>query len=127
MNVPENLRYTEEHEWIEDLNGGRIRVGITDYAQDALGDVVFVQLPTIGSQLSKHAMLAEVESTKSVAEVYAPAAGEVVATNETLTTAPELVNQDPYGAGWFVELTIEESQVMEGLLDAAAYRELTEN
>jgi glycine cleavage system H protein len=126
MNVPEHLHYTEEHEWIETREGARVRVGITDYAQDALGDVVFVQLPVVGSRLEGHAILAEVESTKSVAEVYAPLAGEVAAVNDLLVTQPELVNQDPYGEGWFVELDLDDPAAVEALLDAGAYRALTE-
>jgi glycine cleavage system H protein len=126
MNVPENLRYTEEHEWVEQLDGPRVRVGITDYAQDALGDVVYVQLPKVGNRLEAHAVLAEVESTKSVAEVYAPLSGAVSAVNDSLTTQPEVVNQDPYGAGWFVELELDDPAGIEGLLDAAGYRGLTE-
>jgi glycine cleavage system H protein len=126
MNVPETLRYTEEHEWVEQLEGSRVRVGITDYAQDALGDVVYVQLPKVGARLEAHAVLAEVESTKSVAEVYAPLPGAVSAVNESLTTQPEVVNQDPYGAGWFVELDLDDPTGLEGLLDSGAYRGLTE-
>jgi glycine cleavage system H protein len=126
MNVPDHLRYTQEHEWVESLGGSRVRVGITDYAQDALGDVVFIQLPKVGATLAEHSKLAEVESTKSVAEVYAPAAGSVVAVNEDLIPRPELVNQEPYGAGWFVELELEDPAVIDSLLDAEAYRTLTE-
>ncbi|CAN5290437.1 glycine cleavage system protein GcvH [soil metagenome] len=103
-----------------------IRVGITDYAQDALGDVVFVQVPTVGNAVELHALLAEVESTKSVAEVYAPVAGKIVSVNDRLASQPELLNQDPYGEGWFCELEIEDPAVVEGLLDAEAYRQLTE-
>jgi glycine cleavage system H protein len=126
MNIPDHLHYTQEHEWVESLGGSRFRVGITDYAQDALGDVVFIQLPEVGAKLAGHAKLAEVESTKSVAEVYAPLAGSVVAVNEDLTTRPELVNQEPYGAGWFVELELEDPAGVDNLLDAGAYRALTE-
>lgn len=125
MLIPDNLRYTSEHEWIETLDESRIRVGITDYAQDALGDVVFVQLPKVDAQLGSHALLAEVESTKSVAEVYAPAAGTVAEVNQELSTRPELINQEPYGAGWFCVLRVEDVAVLEGLLDAEAYRSLT--
>jgi len=126
MNVPDHLHYTQEHEWVESLGGRRFRVGITDYAQDALGDVVFIELPEVGATLSGHAKLAEVESTKSVAEVYAPVPGSVVAVNEELKSHPELVNQEPYGAGWFAELELDDPAAIDGLLDADAYRKLTE-
>jgi glycine cleavage system H protein len=126
LRIPENLRYTKEHEWVDLIGEKTIRVGITDYAQDALGDVVFVQIPTAGKTVELHALLAEVESTKSVAEVYAPIAGTVSAINERLATQPELLNQDPYGEGWFCELEIDDPSVVESLLDAKAYRELTE-
>jgi glycine cleavage system H protein len=126
MLIPDNLKYTSEHEWVESLGGNRIRVGITDYAQDALGDVVFVQLPKVDTQLTGHALMAEVESTKSVAEVYAPAPGTVSEVNQDLSTRPELINQEPYGAGWFCVLTIDDATALEGLLDPAAYRSLTE-
>ena len=125
MNVPEHLRYTKEHEWVDLVRENTIRVGITDYAQDALGDV-FVQAPKVDQELDTHALLAEVESTKSVAEVYAPVAGKVVAVNERLATQPELLNQDPYGDGWFCELEIDDENLISNLLDAAAYRQLTE-
>ena len=126
MQIPENLKYTSEHEWVEDLGDNRLRVGITDYAQDALGDVVFVQLPRMGALLSSHALLAEVESTKSVAEVYAPAAGTVSEVNEELANHPELINKDPYGDAWFCVLTVEDGPGLEGLLDPDDYRKLTE-
>ena len=126
MNIPEHLRYTKEHEWVELVREKTIRVGITDYAQDALGDVVFVQAPKVEQALDAHALLAEVESTKSVAEVYAPVAGRVVAVNERLATQPELLNQDPYGEGWFCELEIDDESLISDLLDANAYRQLTE-
>lgn len=126
MNIPEQLRYTEEHEWIENLDDGTVRVGITDYAQDQLGDVVFVELPTVGAEVEAGAMLAEVESTKSVAEVYAPLAGEVAAVNEKLVDQPELVNSDPYGEGWFVVLRPAEGMDPETFLDAEGYRGLIE-
>jgi glycine cleavage system H protein len=126
MQIPENLRYTAEHEWVEDTGGGKIRVGITDYAQDALGDVVFVQLPTVGQELAEHGLLAEVESTKSVAEVYAPAAGRVTAVNSELAEKPELINQDPYGGGWFCEIEVTGGANLKGMLDPDGYRKLTE-
>ncbi|MGH8923162.1 MAG: glycine cleavage system protein GcvH [Acidimicrobiia bacterium] len=126
MNIPEDLRYTKEHEWVELVREKTIRVGITDYAQDALGDVVFVQAPNVDQTLAAHALLAEVESTKSVAEVYAPVAGKVVAVNERLASQPELLNQDPYGEGWFCELEIDDESPLGDLLGANAYRQLTE-
>ncbi|MGH8912008.1 MAG: glycine cleavage system protein GcvH [Acidimicrobiia bacterium] len=124
MNVPDHLRYTEEHEWVETLDSGNLRVGITDYAQDQLGDVVFVELSPAGD-VEAGAMLAEVESTKSVAEVYAPVPGSIVELNGELADAPELVNSDPYGRGWFV--VIEPSADDGGVfLDAGGYRSLIE-
>jgi glycine cleavage system H protein len=126
MQVPEDLRYTEEHEWVRPGEGAVVRLGITDYAQDSLGDVVFVQLPPVDKVLDKGAVIAELESTKSVAEVYAPANCRVVAVNEALTAKPELINQDPYGEGWFVDLELADPDSIEGLLDAAAYRALIE-
>lgn len=124
MNVPDELRYTEEHEWIEFVDDGKVRVGITDYAQDQLGDVVFVDLPEVGAEFATGDMVAEVESTKSVAEVYAPVAGAIVEVNGGLVDTPELVNQSPYGDGWFV--VIEPSEAVDGgsFLDAEAYRNL---
>jgi glycine cleavage system H protein len=124
MDVPDGLRYTAEHEWLAVGEDGTVRLGITDYAQDALGDVVFVQLPEVGLVVEPGAILAEVESTKSVAEVYAPVAGRVVAVNGELAGRPELVNQSPYESGWFAELEMSEGAALEGLLDADAYRSL---
>ncbi|HET6910575.1 MAG TPA: glycine cleavage system protein GcvH [Mycobacteriales bacterium] len=123
--IPEHLRYTAEHEWVQQLDEGRVRIGITHYAQDALGDVVFVSLPEPGAAVSAGQSLGEVESTKSVSEVYAPLAGEVVARNEALESRPELVNADPYGDGWIIELAIANAGELDGLLDAAAYEQLT--
>jgi glycine cleavage system H protein len=123
MQVPEELSYTEEHEWIKAEDGG-FRVGITDYAQDQLGDIVYVDLPEPGSGVEKGAVIAEVESTKSVGEVYAPFSGTVTSVNEPLEDRPELVNQDPYGEGWLV--VIETDAALDGFLDADAYRGLTE-
>jgi glycine cleavage system H protein len=122
--VPEDLRYSSEHEWAR-LQGDRVRVGITDFAQDALGDVVFVQLPEEGSHVEQGGLLGEVESTKSVSEIYAPVAGDVVAANAALADAPELLNSDPYGAGWICELRADDPGSVDGLLDAAGYRALT--
>lgn len=120
MKIPENLLYTEEHEWILETGEGTVRIGITDYAQDQLGDIVFVELPDPGRAVAKGDVIAEIESTKSVGEVYAPFAASVAAVNAGAREKPELVNQDPYGEGWLVELTTNET-LPEGLLDAAAY------
>jgi glycine cleavage system H protein len=125
VQVPEDRRYTEEHEWVLP-EGDTVRVGITDYAQDALGDVVFVDLPEAGRSAEAGERIAEVESTKSVAEIYAPVAGSVVAVNDDLADRPELVNEDPYGAGWFVTITPFDPAALDSLMDATAYRELTE-
>jgi len=123
--IPEDLRYTAEHEWVRPVDDGRVRIGITDYAQEALGDVVFVSLPETGSTLSAGQAFGEVESTKSVSEIYAPVAGEVVARNESLQSRPELVNADPYGEGWIVEIAPTDAGSLDTLLDAAAYEQLT--
>lgn len=123
MNVPNELLYTEEHEWLA-VDGSKIRLGITDFAQDQLGDIVYVDLPEVGAELEKGDTFSEVESTKSVGEVYAPLAGVVTARNEALAETPELVNSDPYGEGWLIELTVEAE--VEGFLDADAYRALTD-
>lgn len=123
MKVLEDRRYTDQHEWALAVDG-RIRIGITDYAQDALGDVVFVDLPEVGRRVAGGETLAEVESTKSVAEVYAPCAGVVTALNPDLAAHPERINADPYGEGWFVELTPDDPGALGGLLDAAGYKAL---
>ena len=125
MNVPEELRYSTDHEWIR-LEDGRARIGITDYAQDALGDVVFVQVPEVGSSVAAGDTFGEVESTKSVSEIYAPIAGTVVEVNPDLEASPELVNSDPYAAGWIAVIEPSDASDAGSLLDAAAYRELTE-
>ncbi len=126
MQVPDDLRYTEEHEWVRMVDGDRVRIGITDYAQDALGDIVYVDLPETGARVEQGAVVAEVESTKSVGEVYAPFAGTVAAVNTELQARPELVNSSPYDEGWMVELEPEGGFDPGSLLDAAAYRRLTE-
>ena len=123
--IPEDLRYTAEHEWVRTVEDGRVRIGITDYAQDALGDVVFVSLPEAGASVSAGQAFGEVESTKSVSEIYAPVSGEVVARNDALESRPDLVNQDPYGEGWLVEIAAGDGD-LSGLLDAEAYRALTD-
>jgi glycine cleavage system H protein len=122
MPFPEDLKYTAEHEWLREPGqaDGSVRVGITSYAQDALGDIVFVQLPEVGETVSSGAVVGELESTKSVSEVYAPVGGEVVARNEALDATPELVNTDPYGDGWLFEIAPDNSGSTD-LLDAATY------
>jgi len=125
MNVPDGLRYSSDHEWAR-LEEGKIRVGITDYAQDALGDVVFVQVPDVDAKLAAGDTFGEVESTKSVSELYAPVAGTVVEVNLDLESSPELVNSDPYGNGWILLIEPDDPASVDGLLDAAAYRALTE-
>ncbi|HKH26068.1 MAG TPA: glycine cleavage system protein GcvH [Acidimicrobiia bacterium] len=125
MELPEQLRYTKEHEWVA-LDGGRARVGITDFAQDALGDVVFVQLPDVGAAVSAMTSIAEVESTKSVSDIYAPVSGTVVDVNAGLESTPERLNQDPYGDGWIFVIEMSEASEIDALLDAAAYRRLVE-
>jgi glycine cleavage system H protein len=125
MQYPEDLRYSEEHEWVR-LEGTRATVGITDFAQDALGDVVFVALPEVGGEVAAAASIAEVESTKSVSEIYAPIAGTVIEANADLEATPELVNRDPYGAGWIFAVEVADPAALDGLMDAAAYRALVE-
>lgn len=126
MNVPEELSYTAEHEWIAELDDGRLKIGITDYAQDQLGDVVYVDLPTAGAEVAAGAVVAEVESTKSVSEIYAPISGTIDDVNEALADSPDLVNADPYGAGWFFFMTPSAGADRSAFIDAAAYREQTE-
>ncbi len=121
--VPEDLRYTAEHEWIK-VTDGTLRIGITDHAQEALGDIVFVTLPAVGTQVEKGQPLGEVESTKSVSEIFAPVSGEVTGRNETLDARPELVNADPYAEGWMIEIRPSDPAAVDDLLDAAAYAEL---
>ena len=120
MNVPGDLRYSEEHEWVR-AEGTTVRLGITDYAQDALGDIVFVDLPEVGSTVEVGGQLGEVESTKSVSEIYSPLAGTVSAVNAALSDAPDRINQDPYGEGWICELQLAAGEDPGRLLDAAAY------
>ena len=123
MNVPDELRYTADHEWAR-LEDGRVRVGITDYAQDALGDVVFVQLPELGGQVDAGGSFGEVESTKSVSDVYAPVAGSVVEVNNELADVPQRLNEDPYGEGWICVIEPADENAFGDLLDADAYRKL---
>ena len=124
MNVPTDRRYTDQHEWGILEDDGLVRIGITDYAQDALGDVVFVDLPATGNHVEAGATVAEVESTKSLAEIYAPISGTVVRVNSALTSTPELINQDPYGRGWFIVIEPDDPSEVEGMLDAEAYKAL---
>jgi glycine cleavage system H protein len=126
MNIPEDLRYSPEHEWVR-LTGTAARVGITDFAQDSLGDVVFVQLPDVGLDVVAGASVSEIESTKSVSDVYVPVTGVVSALNEALADQPELVNSDPYGEGWMFEIEVSDAGALDGLLDAAGYRQLIES
>ena len=121
MHIPENCKYTRDHEWLRVENGEGV-VGITDFAQDALGDVVFVELPTVGAVLTRGQTFGVVESNKTVSDLLAPVRGRVVGVNPTLGDAPEQVNQDPYGAGWMIRITIGEHGEIEELLDAADYR-----
>lgn len=123
MNIPEDRRYTDQHEWVL-VEDGKVRIGITDYAQDALGDVVFVDLPEGGREVAAGDTIAEVESTKSVAEVYAPVSGTIVEVNDALADSPETINSDPYGSGWFVAIEPSDESELESLLDAAAYGDL---
>jgi glycine cleavage system H protein len=123
---PEELRYTAEHEWVRGTDSGTVVFGITDYAQDSLGDIVYVSLPELGATLGAGEACGEVESTKSVSDIYAPIAGEVVARNDALDASPETVNADPYQGGWMVEVRPADPGALEGLLTAAAYQALVE-
>lgn len=125
VQIPEELRYSSDHEWVR-VEGNRVRVGITDYAQDALGDVVFVQVPETGRKVGLGESFSEVESTKSVSDIYAPVTGTIVEVNDALGDAPESVNSDPYGAGWLVVIELDDPGQVGALLDAAGYRTLTE-
>jgi len=124
MQIPDDLRYSNDHEWAR-VADNVVRVGITDYAQDALGDVVFVDLPSVGTDVSAGGAIGEVESTKSVSEIYAPVSGTITAVNSSLADTPESVNADPYGEGWICEITTTDSSDFDELLDAASYRTLT--
>jgi glycine cleavage system H protein len=124
MRIPEELKYSSDHEWAA-VSSTRVRVGITDYAQDALGDVVYVDLPKVGSTVTAADPIGEVESTKSVSEIYAPVSGTIVAVNDALGNSPESINSDPYGSGWICEIEVSGDGGVDALLDAAAYRDLT--
>jgi len=126
---PEDLKYTSEHEWVRSPGEaeGSVRIGITDYAQDALGDIVYVSLPEVGTDVENGSTVGELESTKSVSDVYAPLAGSVVARNEALDATPELVNSDPYGEGWLFEIVPSDAAAVDALMDAEAYRSSVES
>jgi glycine cleavage system H protein len=121
MNFPEDLRYTREHEWVR-IDGTTARVGITDYAQDALGDVVYVDLPTAGATVAAMATCCEVESTKSVSEIFSPVSGTIAEVNSDLSDTPQMINEDPYGKGWIFSVDMTDSSEVEGLMDAQAYQ-----
>lgn len=122
LEYPDNLHYTAEHEWVDDKGQGVVRIGITAFAQDALGDVVYVSLPSVGDAVAAGDACGEVESTKSVSDLYAPLAGEIVAVNDGLDSTPEQVNSDPYGQGWMYELRLADAAALDALMDVAAYR-----
>lgn len=119
--IPEDLRYSSDHEWVRTTNDRVVRIGITDYAQNSLGDIVYVQLPDLGTSITAGDSLGEVESTKSVSDIVSPVAGTVTARNESLDSAPESVNSDPYGDGWMVEIELDDPSEVDALLDATAY------
>jgi len=125
MHIPENLKYTSDHEWVM-VESGKAKVGITDYAQDALGDVVFVDIPEVGKRVAVGETVTEVESTKSVSDIYAPLEGEIIEINHDLDDSPELLNGDPYGEGWIFILQLDEAASTENLLSANEYRELVD-
>jgi len=124
-NVPANLKYSKDHEWVSETGANRFRIGITDYAQGALGDIVYVQLPKVGDTVNEGAVCGEVESTKSVSEIFSPLTGKVIAVNDGLDSAPEILNSDPYGEGWIAE--IEVTSPSNSLMDAAGYSALIAN
>jgi glycine cleavage system H protein len=123
-NIPQELRYTKEHEWISGT-GPIVKVGITDFAQAALGDIVYIQLPKVGDTVKADAVCGEVESTKSVSEIYSPLSGKIVSVNESLNSQPEIINGDPYGSGWICEIEVPDVSAINGLLTAQQYAEIT--
>ena len=125
MDFPANLHYSKDHEWVE-IDGNRARIGITDYAQESLGDIVFVELPQVGDELSAGDSFGVVESVKSASDVYTPVGGKVVAVNEALLDAPQDINTDPYGKGWMIELELVDPGEVESLMDAGAYQQLVQ-
>ena len=120
-NIPADLKYTEEHEYVRTTADGNVEVGITDYAQGELGDVVYVELPTVGTKLGKHDVFGTIEAVKAVSELFSPVAGEVVAINDRLDQEPALVNSEPYGAGWMIRIKPDDASAIDGLMDSAAY------
>ena len=126
---PDDLKYTSEHEWVRSPGevDSSVRIGITDYAQEALGDIVYVSLPEVGDEVESGSAVGELESTKSVSDIYAPLAGKVVARNEALDGTPELVNSDPYGEGWLLEIVPSDGSAVDDLMDAAAYQSSVES
>ena len=123
-NIPSQLRYTKEHEWVEQISEAKFRIGITDFAQTALGDIVYIQLPKVGDQVAQGKVCGEVESTKSVSEIYAPLTGKIVLVNSELDATPEILNSDPYGAGWIIEVEVSEPSQLDSLLSPTDYRAL---
>lgn len=123
-NIPSQLRYTKEHEWVEQTSDGKFRVGITDFAQAALGDIVYIQLPKVGENIAQGKVCGEVESTKSVSEIYAPLTGKIVLVNTELDATPEILNLDPYGAGWIIEVEVSEPSQLDSLLSPTDYQAL---
>jgi glycine cleavage system H protein len=124
-NIPDDLRYTEEHEYVRTKGDGVVEVGITDYAQGELGDVVYVELPSVGTKLANHDVFGTIEAVKAVSELFSPLAGEVIEINPRLDQEPALVNSDPYGEGWMIRLKVEDASAVEALMDASAYAGLT--
>ena len=125
MKIPDDLMYSKDHEWVR-LIGSVARVGITDYAQDALGDVVFVQLPNTGQSVEAGSSCSEVESTKSVSDIYVPVSGKIIAVNQALSESPGLINSDPYGDGWIMEIEVADTASVAGLMSASSYKQLVE-
>lgn len=123
--TPSNLSYTKEHEWVEDLGNGKFRIGITDYAQSALGDIVYIQLPKLNQEVSAGSVCGEVESTKSVSEIYAPITGKVVSINSDLDSTPEKMNSEPYAGGWIAEIQVSSDFDLKTLLTAEDYQKIT--
>jgi glycine cleavage system H protein len=125
VQIPENLKYTREHEWLRLDDGDQGTVGITDFAQDSLGDVVFLDLPAIGRNLEQNAKFGEIESVKAVSELYSPVSGEVTEVNSAVNDAPELINSDPYGKGWLIKISVSDRSQVDSLLSAADYKDMT--